>query len=241
MLFFKEHAVRNSHSSKPVGKTLFILNVPQYYTLDSIKRVFSQVGDVDKVFFQAKPSAGAPEIAETNLFSKHVIEGFQVAYVVYRDAKSVKKAMKHEWADCVFSTEEAPIPTGINKWVQNYAKSFVSAQELQTEVDEFMKVYDEKKEAEERLAKEKEGVPDDEGWVTVSRHSRNAAAVRTETMEEKTITREKQKQSAKKLVNFYSFQIRQSKMEHVANLRQKFEEDKKRIASMKAARRFKPY
>lgn len=41
-------------------------------------------------------------------------QGFQVAYVVYRDAKSVKKAMKHEWADCVFSTEEAPIPTGIN-------------------------------------------------------------------------------------------------------------------------------
>lgn len=57
----------------------------------------------------------------------------------------------------------------VPEWVQNYAKSFVSAQELQTEVDEFMKVYDEKKEAEERLAKEKEGVPDDEGWVTVSR------------------------------------------------------------------------
>lgn len=41
--------------------------------------------------------------------------------------------------------------------------------------------------------------------------------------------------------NWFDLQIRQSKMEHVANLRQKFEEDKKRIASMKAARRFKPY
>ena len=32
VLFAKEHSVRSSHSSKPVGRTLFVLNVPQYYT-----------------------------------------------------------------------------------------------------------------------------------------------------------------------------------------------------------------
>ena len=31
-LYMKEHNVRNSHASKPIGKTLFILNVPPYYT-----------------------------------------------------------------------------------------------------------------------------------------------------------------------------------------------------------------
>lgn len=53
--------------------------------------------------------------------------------------------------------------------------------------------------------------------------------------------KEKQKQKDKKLINFYSFQMRETKMEHLTQLRRKFENDKKRIATMRAARKFKPY
>ena len=42
-------------------------------------------------------------------------------------------------------------------------------QKIQEEVDKYMAAYDQKKEEEERLSKEKEGVPDDDGWVTVTR------------------------------------------------------------------------
>ena len=45
----------------------------------------------------------------------------------------------------------------------------MNAKELQEEVDKYMAAYDQKKEEEERLSKEKEGVPDDDGWVTVTR------------------------------------------------------------------------
>ena len=57
----------------------------------------------------------------------------------------------------------------LSEWAKDYAQSFVNAKELQEEVDKYMAAYDQKKEEEERLSKEKEGVPDDDGWVTVTR------------------------------------------------------------------------
>lgn len=89
----------------------------------------------------------------------------------------------------------------------------VSLKDLQAEVDQYMTEYDKKKEEEDSSLKEKEGVADDEGWITVSKNSRNAVAPRTHTMEQKVFEKEKKKQTAKRLVNFYSFQLRQSKME----------------------------
>ncbi|ROT71846.1 putative ribosomal RNA-processing protein 7-like A [Penaeus vannamei] len=53
--------------------------------------------------------------------------------------------------------------------------------------------------------------------------------------------RNRKKKKQQKLVNFYSFQDRQTKMDHLAQLRKKFEEDKKRITQMRTSRKFKPY
>ena len=43
------------------------------------------------------------------------------------------------------------------------------------------------------------------------------------------------------LKNFYRFQIREDKKNHLLELRQKFEQDKQRIAVLKANRKFKPF
>lgn len=45
----------------------------------------------------------------------------------------------------------------------------------------------------------------------------------------------------KELKNFYRFQMREEKRTKLAELRQKFEQDKEKIAQMKAARKFKPF
>lgn len=240
-LFFKEHSVRNSHESKPVGKTLFVLNVPPYCTQDSLSRIFCQAGSVSRVFFQDKPSSGEQEKPSCRFFATKLVEGFKVAYIIFKDPKSLKKAMTIELKTNTLSSNEKPIKTGIEKWVKNYESQFVESKSLQTAVDEFMRLFDKSKEKEDRKSKQKEGVADEEGWITVTRDSRNAGVVRTENMEQKVMTNEKKKQSEKKLINFYGFQLRESKMEHLTQLRQKFEEDKKRIATMKASRRFKPY
>ncbi|XP_057311769.1 ribosomal RNA-processing protein 7 homolog A-like isoform X2 [Hydractinia symbiolongicarpus] len=48
-------------------------------------------------------------------------------------------------------------------------------------------------------------------------------------------------QQFKELMNFYLFQQRESKRDKIADLRQKFEEDKKRITQMRQQRNFKPF
>ena len=53
--------------------------------------------------------------------------------------------------------------------------------------------------------------------------------------------RSRKKKKQLELKNFYRFQIRQEKVEKLEELRQKFEEDKQRVAMMKESRKFKPF
>jgi len=46
---------------------------------------------------------------------------------------------------------------------------------------------------------------------------------------------------SKELKNFYTFQIRESKMQNIMEIRKKFEEDKRKIELLKQSRRFKPF
>ena len=52
--------------------------------------------------------------------------------------------------------------------------------------------------------------------------------------------RKKKSGGSAELNNFYSFQQREANQKKVFDLRRKFEEDKKKVAAMKAARKFKP-
>lgn len=53
--------------------------------------------------------------------------------------------------------------------------------------------------------------------------------------------RAKKKQRKEGILDFYRFQRREARRNEVLELQQKFEEDKKRIAKMKAARKFRPF
>ncbi|XP_048473463.1 ribosomal RNA-processing protein 7 homolog A [Rhincodon typus] len=91
------------------------------------------------------------------------------------------------------------------------------------------------------MAEAEEGVPDEDGWVKVTRRGRRPGIPRTEAGNLRLIQRERQKRAQRELLNFYSWQHREAKREHIAQLRRKFEEDKQKIALMRAQRKFKPY
>ncbi|VDK51564.1 unnamed protein product [Anisakis simplex] len=55
------------------------------------------------------------------------------------------------------------------KYVSEYRKAIVSPDELQQRVDKFFEVYDKKVVEEKRKAKKMHNVPDEEGWITVTR------------------------------------------------------------------------
>jgi len=167
------------------------------------------------------------------------IKGFKVGYIVFKKSSSLTAALNLDSSAVrVLSSEKKPIPTGMKKWTQEYHMQYPDSTKLQAEVDEFMETFDKKKEQSEMEEADARNQPDDEGWVTVGRGGRNPAAPRLDAAELQERRKKKKKQA---LLNFYQFQQRETRREHIARLRKKFDNDKKKIAEMKSARKFRPY
>ena len=66
---------------------------------------------------------------------------------------------------------------------------------------------------ETRQAREREGQPDADGWVLVTRHSKRPVARRTEGLDQRLREKMKKKRQRQQLVNLYNFQIKDTKME----------------------------
>uniref|UniRef100_A0A2K5ZW83 Ribosomal RNA processing 7 homolog A n=1 Tax=Mandrillus leucophaeus TaxID=9568 RepID=A0A2K5ZW83_MANLE len=225
-LYVRAHGVRQgTKSTWPQKRTLFVLNVPPYCTEVS-----------DRVRLHLKKTQKTPKISRTWWHTP----GFQVAYVVFQKPSGVSAALALK-GPLLVSTESHPVKSGIHKWISDYADSIPDPEALRVEVDTFMEAYDQKIAEEEAKAKEEEGVPDKEGWVKVTRRGRRPVLPRTEAASLRVLERERRKRARKELLNFYAWQHRESKMEHLAQLRKKFEEDKQRIELLRAQRKFRPY
>ena len=133
------------------------------------------------------------------------------------------------------SQKKMRIRSGLQKWCTEYRKQYSNPKDVEKKVDRFMAEFDLKeakeKEKLERLASE----PDEEGWTVVTHGKKNLVEL------DRVTKKDKKKREKKELANFYTFQQRESKREHIATLRKKFEEDKKKIQQLRAARKFKPF
>ena len=132
---------------------------------------------------------------------------------------------------------------GVKRWAEEYNSQFVSEERLSASISSFMAEHDavvaREKEREEEL-----GQPDEEGWVTVARQEKKKPEKKVESVEEEKKGRGKKNRRKKKKVelkNFYSHQIKEDKMTNIRALREKFEEDKQKIAKMKQERKFRPF
>jgi len=241
-LYIKQHQVREVTECKPTDRTIFILNVPPYCNKISLARIFNKCGKVEKVFLHSKPTGGEAEKQDPFFPTELPIKGYKVAYVVFKDAGGMKAALKMKPdSPCVLSSEKHPLLVGIKKWCSEYNKSLKPEQELQASIDDYMAVYDKDISEKQLEEKERTGVPDKDGWITVTKFGAKKGVSWSEDMQNAVMDGVQKKQVKKELKNFYRYQIKESKMEHIAQLREKFERDKQRIALMKAARKFKPY
>ncbi|XP_043091699.1 ribosomal RNA-processing protein 7 homolog A [Puntigrus tetrazona] len=246
-LFVKEHRVRSeSNTNRPLDRTLFVLNVPPYCTESVISDIFSRFGPVQSVELNEKP--GASEVNHSSLsrfFIPRQRQCFRVAYIVFQHPSGVNGAKQHPaHTPLTVCSGHTPLRTGIHKWIQQYSDSLFRASSLQQDVDEFMKDYDtqKKKEAERQKQEAEQQQEDEEGWVKVTKGSRGVKVrPHSETANERTLQKEQGKKERKELLNFYTWQHRNTQKEHIAELRKKFEEDKQRIAVLRAQRKFRPY
>ncbi|XP_055350575.1 ribosomal RNA-processing protein 7 homolog A-like isoform X3 [Paramacrobiotus metropolitanus] len=210
----------------PEERTAVLLNIPPYLDKETLSAAFAKFGGVEDIFFLKRLSS------------------YKTAYVLFRSGKSVKKLIafcSSENDPLVLSTEDAPIQSGLSTWIREHRQPLPSVVDMRKEIDVYMDKYDARVEREKLHAKANEGVADEEGWVTVTRVGKKRGVRQVDVMNETTRTAAKKKASEKELLNFYKFQKGEGKVKQLTELRRKFEEDKQKIAQMKAMRKFKPY
>jgi len=254
-LFFKPHNVRAEEPLKPRDRTLFLANIPPWATVKAITRIFQKNGPVEAVYFQHEPSVGPPpppplpdtdSLFQDSTSPYNFATGFRFGYVVYKMPQGVRNAMtKMDILEpAVASTKEQPIVSGVKRWAQEYNNKFVEEEKLLEDVKSYMEDYD-KKVAEAKLIDEGLSQPDEDGWVTVTKKQEKKPEKRKKAAEDDSKKGRGKKNRRKKkkveLTNFYSHQIKEDKMNNIRALREKFEEDKQKIAKMKQERKFRPF
>ncbi|KAI0987188.1 hypothetical protein GJ496_004139 [Pomphorhynchus laevis] len=213
---------------------LFVTNIPIYCAKEDVLiSIFSQFGKINSVHIHRQPTLNFTSSSLNSYSEPNDINymGFKVAYIVFTSAKAVKSAMDTKCVDPIVIRHIIPaFKCGYQGYLSDYLKSFPDEQKTLKDIEDYLREYDRKNQEEDRKAENV--VADEEGWIQVTTKSKIVA-------NEKKLRR-KRKSKKKYLQNFYSFQIKESRMQKIAELRKKFEEDRKAIAEMKLKRKFKP-
>lgn len=225
-LFVREHKTRVVEEHRPSGRTVIVCNIPPWCPKSSIKANFGRFGKIKDIQLQLKPGKKPEE-------EEDIKNRFSVAYIVYAEAASIEKLTKaanmKKPKPMYANTVENPVITGYPLFCAEYNQSFPDIKKLQAEINEFMANFDEQKTEEQMKA--------DDGWQVAGKKKfvRLTEAEQNE-MKKKVAKKRKRDQQ----LNFYSFQIRESKKNKIVEMRKKFEEDKQKINRMKQERKFKP-
>jgi ribosomal RNA-processing protein 7 len=172
------------------------------------------------------------------------------AVVVMVDQKSVEATLKairkvHKsgaypiWGAGV---EEKVPKLGSQRYLAHHTLRYPDKAVLQASVDAFMTEFNRREEEAARVAKRLRNVPDEDGFVTVTRGGRTGPARREEAEEARRKEAEKEERKKKSMGDFYRFQGRERRKEEQGELVRRFEEDRKRVENMRKERkgRFRP-
>lgn len=262
-LFIQKHNVKRETDNKPVGKTLFLINIPPYINESELRSAFRGVGSIDAVHIlensidHSHDNNTTLTLATTDPRSSQYFGqtkqmfGFKMAYIVFKLTKSLERALKlvkvviqdksNDENDANDTDDHKPILcTGIEKWTNEYLSRLIDEKRLNDEVNEYMHAFEEREQEQREMAKKIE--VDDDGWTVVKRGKAGGGGFQQKESILKALEDKIEKGKEKKeFKNFYAFQIRQSKQKHIVSLRKKFAQDKLKIEAMKNARRFKPF
>ena len=147
--------------------------------------------------------------------------------------KAAKRAAKLSsrivWGEGI---EDKVPKLGLQRYKEHNRSEYPPRRELLQSVDSYMSAYSKMEEARSRADAKKRQIPDEEGFVKVTKGARGGV-VRTEDAKE---LGEKQKTKNKGLEDFYRFQMRDRRKEEQGEFLKKFEEDKRRVEEMRKRR-----
>lgn len=155
--------------------------------------------------------------------------------------KAIKKAVKTgDYPVWGAGVKERKVPAlGSARYIAHQKMKYPSSEVLQAAVDNFMAQWNEREEEEARAAKRMRNVPDEDGFITVTRGGRTGPARQHDAEEARRKEMEKEEAKRKAMGDFYRFQGRERRKEEQGELLKRFEEDRKRVEALKSERKGK--
>jgi ribosomal RNA-processing protein 7 len=164
------------------------------------------------------------------------------AIVVFADKPSMESSLKAStkaakrgtsivWGENM-SSDRIPA-LGLTRYVAHERLQYPDRGTLLRAVNDFMTTFTAVSEARKREDHKRFAVPDEDGFVTVQHGPKLNSAAREDEMREIV---ERQKKKAEGLEDFYRFQSREKRKERQNRLLKRFDEDKKKLADIKARR-----
>lgn len=118
---------------------------------------------------------------------------------------------------------------------KNHALQYPSKEALQTSINAYLVAFKHTETARNRLRKKQRSVPDEEGFITVTRGGR-AGPARIEDAEKKKAELEERRKKNGVKDDFYRFQTREKRKEAEGELRRRFEVERKRVMERRVRR-----
>lgn len=154
------------------------------------------------------------------------------AEMALRDARrAVKRGKVVTWGEGV---ENKVPPLGSARYLAHHRLRYPDPAVLQCSVDAFMTAFSAQEAERARHLARQRSVPDEEGFVTVTRGGRSGPAREEETKAKEEELKKREKNRVKE--NFYRFQVREKKKEQAKDLVKGFEDDRRKLEEMRRRR-----
>ncbi|KAG9188066.1 hypothetical protein G6011_01989 [Alternaria panax] len=178
------------------------------------------------------------ESALPRLWSSEVRRSGSGAVVVFVDRKSARGALK-EVQRAVKEERSVEWKGGEGLGVERYKSHntllYPTPSVLQASLNAYLTQFNALETSRNRLRKTSRSVPDEEGFMTVTRGGRVGPA-RIEEAEKKKAELDERKRNHRATDDFYRFQNRERRKEAEGALKRKFEEDRRRVEGMRERR-----
>ncbi|KAB2575637.1 putative meiotic recombination protein dmc1 protein [Lasiodiplodia theobromae] len=257
-LYIRPHAPKIPDENAP--RSLFASNLPIDATESSLRALFAkQLGGarIERVEIEgvrpkkstrgtaisakagkkrkrgAEPSLG--DIGLPDTWDAEILSSGSGAVLVFVDKASAELAMKEiarlakKKAEVMWASD---ISLGVERYRTHHELTFPARDVLQATVNGYLTQFSAMEVARAKALKQARSVPDDDGFITVTKGGRAGPAK----LEEAQAAAEKLKERQKPPKDFYRFQTREKKKEDAERLKREFQEDRKRVERMRARR-----
>lgn len=205
-------------------KAMFVTGLPAQLNELSLLELFETFGEIVRVAVHPQRTS---------------------AVVLFASKKGLAAALKSASRGRTIDVQvEAPKgPHGLKAWVESHKSKKPGNNVLQKQLDAWIEAWEEE---EERKKAEALASLQEDGWTVVQRHrgrkknTEAASGTVVGGVAAAAAAAHAAKKKPKLSLDFYRFQQRDRRRNELLELRQKFEEDKKRLAELKAARKFRP-